>query len=220
MKLISLNITKPTLVEMNGKEVLTGIYKTPFDHSVWLGELTLVGDDQADKTVHGGPHQAVYCYPLEHYAYWQNAFSLNELPYGTFGENFTITDLNEDNVHIGDILQIGDALVQVTMPRIPCFKLAHKIGDPKIVKDFLHSGRSGFYLRVLTQGNVKAGDDITIISRDPQAITIRNGLIMQKLDLNLLEAAPVWMLKKALAVESLAPLLKTVYTERIATLKP
>lgn len=218
MKLISLNITKPTLVEMNGKEVLTGIYKTPFEHSVWLGEITLVGDDQADKAVHGGPHQAAYCYPVEHYAYWQSVFSLGELPYGTFGENFTITDLDEDKVHIGDILKIGEALVQVTMPRIPCFKLAHKIGVPNIVNAFLHSGRSGFYLRVLTQGNVKAGDDITIISRDSQAITIRNALIMQKLDLNLLEETPELMLKRALAVESLAPLLKTVYTERLATL--
>ena len=219
MKLISVNVAIPKTVEINGDLVSTGIYKTPVQQPVWLGKLTLDGDDQADKKVHGGAHQAAYCYPLEHYAHWQPKLAMSRLSYGTFGENFTITGLNEDNICIGDTLQIGEAVVQVTMPRIPCFKLAHKLGNPKIIKEFLHSGRSGFYLRVLSEGLVKAEDAIKIISRDPLAITIHTALILQKLDLNLIkDALPESMLKKALTVASLAPQLKEDYSKRLASI--
>lgn len=217
MKLVSVNVAEPKLVEIRGQQVLTGIYKLSIQNEVWVGKLSLVGDGQADKSVHGGEHQAVYCYPLEHYEYWQTKLTLNKLPYGTFGENFTVTELSEDNVFIGDVLKIGDSVVQVTMPRVPCFKFGHKIGRPNILEEFLHSGRSGFYLRVLTEGYVKAGDEITILSRDPQAISVRTALILQKLDLSLINDSPASVLKKALAVGSLAPLLKDIYTERLST---
>lgn len=216
MKLISVNVSIPKTIEINGALVNTGIYKTPVQSASWLGKLTLEGDDQADKKVHGGLHQAAYCYPLAHYAHWQERLSASDLPYGTFGENFTITDLDEHNTFIGDVLQIGETIVQVTMPRIPCFKLAHKLGDPKIIKEFLHSGRSGFYLRVLTEGYVKAGDDINFITRDPQAISVHTALILQKLDLDLIkDTTPEDILKNALAISSLAPLLKEEYSKRL-----
>jgi MOSC domain-containing protein YiiM len=219
MKLISVNVAIPKTIAINGNQISTGIYKNPVQEATWLGKLTLDGDDQADKKVHGGPDQAAYCYPLAHYTHWQNWLSRTALPYGTFGENFTITGLNEDNICIGDTLQIGEAIVQVTMPRIPCFKLAHKLGDPKIIKAFLHSGRSGFYLRVLNEGFVKAGDDISIISRDPQMITVHTALILQKLDLDLIKiTSPENMLINALAISSLAPLLKEEYTNRLASI--
>jgi MOSC domain-containing protein YiiM len=219
MELISINVAIPKTIAINGNQVSTGIYKKPVHEATWLGKLTLDGDDQADKKVHGGPDQAAYCYPLAHYTHWQDWLSVSALPYGTFGENFTITGLNEDNICIGDTLQIGEAIVQVTMPRIPCFKLAHKLGDPKIIKAFLHSGRSGFYLRVLNEGFVKAGDGISIISRDPQAITVHTALILQKLDLDLIKnTSPENMLINALAISSLAPLLKEEYTNRLASI--
>jgi MOSC domain-containing protein YiiM len=217
MKLLSVNITEPKLVEIKGQQVLTGIYKLPVQRAVWLGKLSLVGDGQADKAVHGGVHQAVYSYPVEHYAYWQNKLGLSDLPFGTFGENFTTSGLNEDEIHVGDVLKIGEAVVQITMPRIPCFKFGHKIGRPDVLEEFLKSGRSGFYMRVLTEGYVKAGDAITLRDRDPQAISIRMALIMQKLDLALLDE-PAALLQKALQVESLAPLLNTIYTKRLAEL--
>jgi len=217
MKVISVNVSIPKTIEINGELVSTGIYKNPVPEAIWLGKLTLDGDDQADKKVHGGPHQAAYCYPLAHYAHWQERLAASDLPYGTFGENFTITGLDEHNTFIGDVLQIGEAVVQVTMPRIPCFKLAHKLGDAKIIKEFLHSGRSGFYLRVLTEGNVKAGDAITIISHDPQAISVHTALILQKLDLDLIKnSAPENILRSALSISSLAPLLKEEYSKRLA----
>jgi len=218
MQLISLNIAEPKIIIIKNQPVLTGIYKLPVNRAVWLGKLGLVGDGQADKTVHGGIHQAVYSYPVEHYDYWQMVLDLSDLPYGTFGENLTISGLNEDDIHVGDILQIGEATIQVTMPRIPCFKFGHKIGRPDILEPFLMSGKSGFYQRVLTEGYVKAGDAISVIARDPQAISIRNALILQKLDLALLENQPREMLTKALTIESLTPLLNDVYTQRLNAL--
>ena len=218
MEVVSLNIALPKTVMIRGNPVATGIYKLPVTHAVWLTKLGLDGDDQADKTVHGGEHQAIYSYPLEHYAYWQNAQQLSDLPHGTFGENITTTGMLEDNVQVGDILKIGEATVQVTMPRIPCFKFGHKIGRPEILEPFLKSGRSGFYQRVLTEGYVKAGDKITLIDRAENSISVHTALILQKLDLALASDEPKKLLQQALQIPSLAPLLKKVYAERLSEL--
>jgi len=216
MKLLSVNVALPKLVKIDGKDVLTGIYKLPVKGRVWLGRLKLVGDGQADASVHGGEHQAAYCYPVEHYAYWQNRLNLADLPFGTFGENFTISGLLEEDICIGDILQIGDAKtgakVQVTMPRIPCFKFGDKIGHPDILDEFLRSGKSGFYLRVIQTGEVAASDAITILVRDPQAINIRTTLGMQKMD-----EGDAELLKRALSVTSLTPLLRQIFEQRLAS---
>lgn len=213
MKLLSVNIAQPQEVEINGRPVLTGIYKQPVSRRVRLGKLTLEGDGQADLTVHGGEHQAAYAYPIEHYAHWQAVLGRDTLPHGTFGENFTTRGLLEDEVRVGDVVQIGGAVVQVTMPRLPCFKFAHKVGRPEILKEFLHSGRSGFYLRVLTEGEVGAGDDIAMLERDPVGITIRVALGLQKL-----QEGDAGQLRQALAIPSLAPLLRTDLEKRLAAL--
>lgn len=218
MEVVSLNIALPKTVMIRGNPVVTGIYKLPVTHAVWLTKLGLDGDDQADKTVHGGEHQAIYSYPLEHYVYWQTAQQLGDLPHGTFGENMTITGMQEDTVQIGDILKIGEATVQVTMPRIPCFKFGHKIGRPEILEPFLKSGKSGFYQRVLTEGYVKAGDKITLIDRAENSISVHTALILQKLDLALAADNPKQLLQQALQISSLAPLLQKVYTERLSEL--
>lgn len=216
MKIHAVSVGLPQFVEINGKDVLTAIYKTPVTNRIWLGKLSLVGDGQADPTVHGGEHQAVYSYPLEHYKYWQTTLNRDALPIGTFGENFTITGLLEDDVQVGDILQIGSpasgVIVQVTMPRIPCFKFGHKIGKPDIVRDFLHSGKSGFYQRVLKEGEVGSGDNITIIERATNSISIRQALGLQKL-----KEGSKASLEKALKIPSLAPLLKEVFTYRLVS---
>ena len=218
MKLLSVNISPTKMVQINGQQVPTGIYKTPVQGCVRLGKLTLAGDSQADTRVHGGEHQAAYCYPFEHYAYWQYRLKMPNLAYGTFGENFTVAGLLEENICIGDILQIGDAktgaVVQVTMPRTPCFKFGHKIGRPDILKEFLNSEKSGFYLRVIQAGVVEANDPINIIERDPQAISIRSTLGMQKLG----EGDSV-LLQRALKVASLAPLLKKIFEARLIEMR-
>ena len=211
MKLLSVNVAPVREVEINGKPVLTGIYKQPVSGRVWLGKLSLDGDAQADHTVHGGEHQAAYAYPHEHYAHWQTVLGREALPHGTFGENLTVGGLLESEVNVGDILRIGAAVVQVTLPRLPCFKFGHKIGRPDILKEFLHSGKSGFYLRVLTEGEVGAGDDIEVIERDPAGITIRAVLGLQRLN-----EGDAELLRRALAIPSLPPVLKSDLARRFA----
>lgn len=213
-KIISVNIGLPELIEINGKQVLTGIYKKPVEKRIWLNKLTLEGDGQADKTVHGGEHQATYSYPFEHYDYWKTKLNIANLPLGTFGENFTVVGLDENNVLIGDIYRIGDSanspVIQVSMPRIPCFKFGHKIGRPDILEEFLNSGRSGFYQRVLSEGEVGIGDSLILIDREPESISIRTALGLQKLG-----EGDEKIVKKALKIKSLAPLLQNVFEERL-----
>ncbi len=211
MKLLSLNIALPQTVEINGKPVLTGIYKQPVAGRVRLGRLGLAGDGQADLTVHGGEHQAVYSYPIEHYAHWQRVLQSAALPFGTFGENFTISGWLEETVCVGDIWQIGGAQIQVTLPRLPCFKFGHKVGKPDILKDFLYSGRSGFYHRVLTEGLVGAGDEIKLVQRDPAGLTVRMALGMQKLG-----EGDEPLLRRALQIPSLSPVLRRDLAARLA----
>jgi MOSC domain-containing protein YiiM len=137
-----------------------------------LRKFNLEGDKQADLSVHGGEDKAVYVYPSEHYAYWRKELPEIELPWGMFGENFTTEGLLEDTVRIGDRFRIGSAEVMVTQPRMPCFKLGMKFKRTDIIKRFLESGRTGFYLAVLQEGDVGAGDAIVLISRDEDQDTI------------------------------------------------
>jgi MOSC domain-containing protein YiiM len=211
MKLLSVNVAMPREVEIGGKLVATGIYKEPVSGPVWLGRLALAGDGQADLTVHGGEYQAAYSYPVEHYAHWEKTVGEKCFPPGMFGENFTISGLLEDAVCIGDIWRIGEARVQVTMPRVPCFKFGHKIGRPAILKEFLHSGYSGFYHRVLTEGWVTAGADIEVQEQDRRRLTVRQMLGMQKLD-----EGDVTSLNRALQIECLPPSLRRELESRLA----
>lgn len=210
MQLLSVNVAQPRAVEINGRLVPTGIYKEPVANRLWMGSLNLAGDGQADLTVHGGRDMAVYAYPFEHYSHWQKVLGADTFPFGMFGENLTVSGLLEDEVCIGDVFEIGTALLQVTMPRIPCFKLGHKLGRPAIIKDFLHSGRSGFYYRVLREGEVGPGDTIHCVQRDAKAINVRTLLGLQKLG----EGDPA-TLQRALSIESLAPALREDLQKRL-----
>jgi MOSC domain-containing protein YiiM len=152
--------------------VKTGIFKTPANGRVRVRTLNLDGDRQADLSVHGGPDKAIYAYPSEHYDYWRGEFPDMELPWGMFGENFTTRGLMEGAVNVGDQFRIGSLMAMVTQPRVPCYKLAAKFGREDIVKRFLASGRSGFYLKVVQEGEVGAGDTIELMSRDGHAVTV------------------------------------------------
>ena len=172
MKLISVNVARPRLAMYKGETFNTGIFKQPVSGPVMLRTLNLDGDRQADLAVHGGPFKAVYGYPLEHYAFWNAELLGANLPWGMFGENFTTEGLFENDLHIGDRLQIGSAIVMVRQPRIPCYKLAVKFQRNDILQRFLSSGRSGFYFSVEQEGSVQAGDTFEFLSREAQAITI------------------------------------------------
>ena len=163
----------PSLSHITVKPIHTGIFKVPVNGRVALSRFNLDGDGQGDLTVHGGVDKAVYAYPHEHYGHWRRELQLDNLTYGQFGENLTVEGMLEDCVHIGDIFRIGSALVEVSQPRVPCFKLGLKMGMPTFPKQFLASERSGFYLRVLETGEVGAGDAIERVKVGQKRLTVK-----------------------------------------------
>ncbi len=172
MKLLSVNVAQPKTVSINGRTYDTGIYKSAVAGSVSLNKLNLAGDGQGDLKNHGGEYQAVYCYPYEHYAHWASELAGDDFAFGHFGENFSTQGLLENEVCIGDTFGIGNAVVQVTQPRVPCYKLADKLGIAGFEATFLRANRSGFYLRVLEEGDVKAGDSIALLSKDAIGMSV------------------------------------------------
>lgn len=172
MKLISLNVGLPRIVESNGEPVMTGIFKEPKHGPVMLRTLNLDGDRQADLTVHGGVSKAVYAYPVEHYEFWRRELPEMKLPYGMFGENFTTEGMVEDALNVGDRFRVGEAELMVTEPRLPCYKLGIKFGRTEIIRRFLQSRRTGFYFAVVKEGEVEAGNEIELLRRDLNDITI------------------------------------------------
>ena len=172
MKLISLNVARPRLVLYKGQSINTGIFKQPVSGAVMLRTLNLDGDRQADLSVHGGPYKAVYGYPSEHYDFWCQELPEASLSRGAFGENFTTEGLHESDLHVGDRLRIGAAIVMVRQPRSPCYKLAAKFQRDDMIARFLHSGRSGFYFSVEQEGVVQEGDKFEFLSRESHAVTV------------------------------------------------
>jgi MOSC domain-containing protein YiiM len=171
-RVVSVNVGLPRLVSWNGGEVSTGIFKEPVEGRVALRRLNLEGDRQADLSVHGGAAKAVYAYPLEHYAFWREELG-QELPFGAFGENLTVDGLRlEQEIAVGDRLRIGTAELVVSQPRLPCYKLGLRFGRRDMVKRFLASGRTGYYLAVAAEGEVGAGDRIESIALDPARIPV------------------------------------------------
>ena len=170
--LVSVNVGLPRDVELQGKRVRTGIWKTPVAGPVHVGKLNLEGDGQADGQRHGGAAKAVYLYPSEHYELWRAELDMPDLGWGGFGENFTTIGLSEAIVRIGDRLRIGTAAFQVTRPRLPCYKLAIRIDRPDIERRFLQTGRTGFYLSVVLEGHVAAGDPIEFEASSEKGPTV------------------------------------------------
>jgi len=198
MKLISVSVGRPRLVMYKGRTVSTGIFKEPVGGRIFLRELNLDGDRQADLTVHGGPSKAVYVYPAEHYQYWQEQLPGMNLPWGMFGENFTTEGLDERGVRIGDRFSVGSAEVMVTEPRMPCYKLGIKFGRTDIIKRFLASGRTGFYFAVIKEGEVGAGDSVEMVARDEHDITVAD---ITRLYVH--DKADLETMRRALEVEAL-----------------
>jgi MOSC domain-containing protein YiiM len=172
MKILSLNVGQPRTVLDRGLEVATGIFKSSVPGPLMLRRTNLDGDRQADLQVHGGRNKAVYAYPSEHYEFWLGELPGYELSWGNFGENLTTEGLSENDACIGDQFRIGGAVVKVTQPRIPCFKLGIRFGRDDMPKKFLASGRSGIYFSVLEEGLVNVGDAIELLQRDERGVTV------------------------------------------------
>lgn len=172
MKIVSINVGRPREVLWKGMTVQTGIFKEPVDGPVRIEQLNLAGDAQADLTVHGGKDKAVYAYPVEHYEYWRRELPETAVSWGMFGENLTTEGLSEESLFIGDQLKVGEAVLTVTQPRVPCYKLELRFGRDDIIKRFLWSGRSGFYFAVVEPGDVRVGNEIDIIERDKNGVSV------------------------------------------------
>ncbi len=171
MRLLAVHVGRPRDVAQRGRIVRTAIFKEPVLFRVAVRRLNLDGDRQADLRVHGGPDKAVYAYDLGGYEYWRRELRV-DFPFGQFGENLTVEGMPETEVHIGDAYRIGSAVLQVSQPRSPCFKLALKMERPAFLKAFLASGRTGFYFRVLEEGEIGVGDDIRLLSRESESVTV------------------------------------------------
>jgi len=210
MKLVSVSVSMGKEVPYMDKTVTTGIFKEPVTVRIVLRTLNLDGDRQIDLRGHGGPYKAAYVYTLENYEHWKRELGRTDFQIPQFGENFTVEGMPEDNIHVGDVFRVGDALVEVTQPRVPCFRLGIKMGDPKFPKRFLQSCLVGFYLRVLEEGEVGVGDNIELVKKDPEELSVRKVCHLYYFDPKNLEDC-----KKAIRIAALSPGWHEGFQERL-----
>lgn len=210
MKLLSVNVSQPKPVFYEDRVIRTSIFKEPVNGRVMMREMNIDGDAQADLKNHGGTYKAVYAYTIENYEYWKGELGRDDFKYGQFGENLTVEGMSEDDVNVGDVFQIGNAVIQVTQPRNPCYKLGIKMDSSEFVRTFLESCLLGIYFRVLEEGEIGAGDDIERIEIDPVGISVREMARLRNFDRNNLERA-----KQALQIDALAPEIKGEFEHRL-----
>lgn len=172
MKIISTNVGERKEIDWKGKTITTGIFKYPTKAPVFLDIETVKEDTICNREYHGGIDQAVYGYSLNHYDYFKKLFPNSDWELGMFGENLTISDLNETQLHVGDTFKVGKCIIEVTKPREPCMKLGVRFNDMKIVKQFWNTSMSGVYFKVLQTGTVKTGDKFEQIKNCPENPTI------------------------------------------------
>jgi MOSC domain-containing protein YiiM len=212
MKLVAISVGRPREVQWRGRSVRTSIFKTSVVGPLHVTRFNIDGDEQSDLSVHGGAEKAVYAYPAEHYDFWRGELPDTDLPWGSFGENFTTEGLLEDNVCIGDRYRVGGVELVVTQPRMPCYKLAIRFGRPDIVKRFLKSRRSGFYLAVEREGEVSPGDAIERFGRDERRLTVADIVALYAAD-----SANQPLLQKASEHPSLPPSWRDYFRKRLWT---
>jgi len=211
LRVVSVNVGLPRDVRWKDRTVETGIFKEPVEGRVTVRRLNLEGDRQADLSVHGGPDKAVYAYPAEHYGYWQAELG-RELPWGMFGENLTVEGLPlEDEIAIGDRLRVGSAEFVVSQPRVPCYKLGIRFGDDRMVKRFVQAGRSGYYLRVVVEGEVARGDEIEVTERHDARLAVSEITRLFMHDRDDLEG-----IRRALEVDALPADWRAFFDKRLA----
>jgi len=172
MKALSVNVGGPGVIRWQGRDIRTSIRKNPVPGPITFRGVNLVGDDQSDRRVHGGPLKAVYTYPSEHYPFWAHELNRNDLTFGAFGENLTTQGWTEPEARVGDLVRIGTAEFEVVRPRSPCYKLEASFQRSDMIRRFHESKRSGFYLRGVRDGVLSAGDEIMLLARKPSALSI------------------------------------------------
>lgn len=174
MRVVSTNIGEKISFDWNGKKIETGIFKNPVQHSISLGQTDVKGDVVTDRENHAGIDKACYFYGANHYSFWKDKYPKLDFEFGMFGENITLDFVDETIIRIGNIYQIGNAIVQVSEPRIPCFKLGYKFNNQGVIKEFINSSYSGFYVRVLKEGEVKTGDEFELIEQNKNDFSVED----------------------------------------------
>jgi MOSC domain-containing protein YiiM len=212
MKIVSINVGRPRQIPWQGQLVQTSIFKSPVAGRVRVRHHNLDGDEQSDLTVHGGVNKAVYVYPSEHYTFWKRELPDTQLRWGNFGENLTTEGLLEDRVRIGDTLRIGSAEFSVTQPRLPCFKLGIRFNRADMVKRFHLSGRSGFYLSIVREGEVGSGDEIALIAGDDDGITVAEIFRLY----NTADGADPQLMQRVTELPALSPSWREHFRKRLA----
>ncbi|EAQ99849.1 MOSC domain-containing protein [Maribacter sp. HTCC2170] len=173
MKVISTNIGKSTTIVWNGKEERTGIYKYPTNEPLFLGKTDVLKDIVVNRKHHGGEHKACYLFSANQYPYWKELYPELIWDWGMFGENLTVEGLDESEMRIGDIYKIGSALIQVSLPREPCYKLGVRFENQNILKQFIDHGFPGTYIRILEEGEVRKGDELVVVKKSDNALTVK-----------------------------------------------
>lgn len=214
MKILSVNISAPRAAVYQDRVIRTGIFKKPIPDRVMMRTYNIDGDAQADLTNHGGIYKAVYAYGIENYKYWENELGRKGFLPGQFGENLTTEGITEEAVYIGDIFRIGSAVVEVSQPRNPCYKLGIKMESQAFVHQFLESGRLGFYLRVLEEGKIGAGDSIERIESGSERISVLEMARLRNCGENNLEDN-LKMTRRALRIPALAPEIRQEFIGRL-----
>jgi MOSC domain-containing protein YiiM len=215
MRVLSVNVGLPREVTWRGKPVTTGIYKEPVAGPVSVRTLNLDGDRQADLRVHGGRDKAVYAYPSEFYELWRSERPELDFPWGQFGENLTTEGLLDGDVSVGDHFRVGTAELVVTQPRLPCFKLGIRMGRAEFVTEFLERGLHGFYLAVVREGEVQAGDPIVDLGRDPHGFRVTEVARLYARDKDDVEG-----LRRAVELDALPESWRDYFRKRLSALAP
>lgn len=213
MKVVALSVSTPRTIEYNGKPVETGFFNEPVDGKRMVWKLNIDGDEQADLKVHGGPDKAVYAFPHEHYPFYEDAHGPGPFRFGYFGENLTTTGMSEDVVRIGDRYRIGGALFEVTQPRSPCFKFGVRLAAREAIQSCLNSGKTGFYFRVIEEGELGAGDVINLIKKDETAPTVEETHRLYYFDKMNVDA-----LQRAVRCEALKDVWRDEFASRLSSL--
>ena len=172
MKILSTNVGKPVTFIWNGKEETTGIFKKPTDKPIYLTKNDVMGDEVSNRLNHGGYYKACYLFSSDQYPYWKNLYPDLDWTWGMFGENLTVSGFDEREVYVGDIYKVGEALVQVSQYREPCYKLGHKFGNQQVLKEFIQHGFGGTYVSILEEGYVDINDDFNLIERPKNSLTV------------------------------------------------
>ena len=213
MKILSINVSEPQKVTFNGKELITSIYKKPVSNKVTVSSQGIEGDRQADLTVHGGYDKAVYAYSYTHYQTWSEKLNSDFKEYGLVGENLTIDDFDEDKINIGDQFKINECILQVSQPRIPCYKIGIKLNSREFPKMFSQSGLLGSYLRVIHDGEISPGDTIHKVHSEENSMSVKDIAHLLFVDVKNIE-----LMKQALDIKPLTEEIKEKFRERLMKL--